>query len=199
MAFDFLEIDPNKPGFRHVRPVTIDQLQNQKAQGCVGVVLGSKNDWPKVIAGAQMLERLEIEAEVAICSAHRTPGVMAEYASRASIRGLKIIIAVAGGSAHLPAMTAAFADGVVVLGVGVTSASFGPMDVIGSNVRLPSFAPAPLVGLDRAGAINAAMTAGNILAVSDTELRERLKAFQEMVRNSVRADVAFENEGENDE
>ena len=193
MAFDFPTIDPAKPGFEHVRFVGNNEWKNNNAHGAVSIMLGSTSDWAKVVTCGQTLDELGIATEVIIGSAHRIPEDMAEYARHASQRGVQIVIAVAGGSAHLQAMAAAFADGVPVLGVGVLSATFGPMDVLGSNVRLPSFSPTAFMGFDKAGAINAALMAADILAINDESLRKRIRNLMNMIRESVRDDVAFEN------
>lgn len=195
MAFDFPTIeDPANPGFDQIISYSaVEWDVNRSAHGSVGIILGSKNDWAKVIACGQMLETLGIKAEVVIGSAHRTPEFMAEYSSSARERGIEVIIAAAGGSAHLQAMSAAFSHSTPVFGVGVLSPSFGPNDVLGSNVRLPSFSPVAFVGFDKAGAINAALMAANILALADQDLGARVDDFMTMVRKSVLEDRAFNN------
>ncbi len=145
----------------------------------VAVIMGSRSDWETVKPCCDVLEKFEVTFEYGIISAHRTPDRMVKYVSRAQARGLKAIIACAGGSAHLPGMVASETT-LPVLGLGPTSKTFGPMDVIGSCVRMPSGVPLSFMGLDKAGAENAAYAAIRILALIDNDIASRYSAF---VRN----------------
>lgn len=142
----------------------------------VGVIMGSQSDWLTVKPCCDLLEQLSIPFEYGVVSAHRTPGRMNYYAQTAKKRGLRVLIACAGGSAHLPGMTASETR-LPVLGFGPTSKTFGPMDVLGSSVRMPKGVPLAFMGLDEAGAVNAALEAVRILALSDEYIDERLTAF----------------------
>ncbi len=145
-------------------------------EALVGVIMGSQSDWPTVTPCCDMLEQLSIPFEYGVVSAHRTPSRMVQYAHNAKTRGLRVIIACAGGSSHLQGMTASETR-LPVLGFGPTSKSFGPMDVIGSCVRMPKGIPLAFMGLDEAGGVNAALEAARILALVDKEIDERLDRF----------------------
>lgn len=139
----------------------------------VAVIMGSQSDWPTVQPCCEILLQLKVRFEYGVVSAHRTPKRMMDYVGHAEARGLQVIIACAGGSAHLPGMAASETI-LPVLGFGPTSSKFGPMDVIGSNIRMPAGVPLGFMGLDEAGAKNAALEAVRILALGDSELRKRL-------------------------
>jgi len=140
----------------------------------VGVIMGSRSDWATMEATAQTLARFEIPHECRVVSAHRTPGWMAEYAEGAEERGLAVIIAGAGGAAHLPGMVAAHTV-LPVLGVPVESSALHGMDSLLSIVQMPAGVPVATLAIGKAGAINAALLAVSILSVSRPELREKLK------------------------
>ena len=156
----------------------------------VGVIMGSDSDWPTVKPCCDVLEILQIPFEFGVVSAHRTPKRMRKYAECAQYRGIQVIIACAGGSAHLPGMTASETI-LPVLGFGPTSKTFGPMDVIGSNVRMPAGVPMSFMGLDEAGAKNAALQAVRIISLQDAVLRVRLVQYIENQTNAVPFSVHY--------
>src|SRR5271157_49356 len=137
--------------------------------------MGSQSDWATLRHAAEILERLEIPHETRIVSAHRTPDRLADYAKAARGRGLRVIIAGAGGAAHLPGMCAAFSP-LPVLGVPVESAALKGMDSLLSIVQMPAGIPVGTLAIGRAGAVNAALLAAAILAGTDAELAARLDA-----------------------
>ena len=139
----------------------------------IGVIMGSQSDWETMQHAAQALERLGIAHETRIISAHRTPERLAEYAGTAKSRGLKAIIAGAGGAAHLPGVTAALTP-LPVLGVPIESQALRGLDSLLSIVQMPAGVPVATFAIGKAGAINAALFAAQILARSDIALREAL-------------------------
>lgn len=141
----------------------------------VGVIMGSDSDWPVMSAAVQALDEFGIPHEVAVVSAHRTPRRMLDYAATASGRGLRVIIAGAGGAAHLPGMVAS-ATVLPVIGVPVPLANLDGLDSLLSIVQMPAGVPVATVSVG--GARNAGLLAVRILAVSDQGLRERMAAFQ---------------------
>ena len=144
----------------------------------VGVIMGSSSDWETMQAAADTLSRLNIEHEVRIISAHRTPDLLFEYAASARERGLKAIIAGAGGAAHLPGMTAAKTS-VPVLGVPIQSKTLNGIDSILSIAQMPSGIPVATFAIGVAGATNAALFAAAILANEDAGIRSALDAFRQ--------------------
>jgi 5-(carboxyamino)imidazole ribonucleotide mutase len=144
----------------------------------VGIIMGSKSDWETMQHAAQTLQQFEVEHECQVVSAHRTPQRMAEYAAAAEGRGLEVIIAGAGGAAHLPGMVAAQTL-VPVLGVPVESHALKGMDSLLSIVQMPGGIPVGTLAIGKAGAINAALLAVAILANTRPELRERLRRFRQ--------------------
>ena len=153
----------------------------------VGVIMGSKSDWDTMRHAHEVLERFGVPHESKIVSAHRTPKWMAEYAETAEKRGLKVIIAGAGGAAHLPGMVAAHTT-VPVLGVPVESHALKGLDSLLSIVQMPGGVPVGTLAIGKAGATNAGLLAIAILANGDPELRERLKRFREEQARKVRQD-----------
>ncbi|MDP8983388.1 MAG: 5-(carboxyamino)imidazole ribonucleotide mutase [Acidobacteriota bacterium] len=153
----------------------------------VGIIMGSRSDWETMRHAAEMLERFGVAHETKIVSAHRTPQWMVEYASTAESRGLKVIIAGAGGAAHLPGMVAANTL-VPVLGVPVESASLKGMDSLLSMVQMPGGVPVGTLAIGKAGAMNAALLAVAMLANEDPELREKLRVFRQEQTALVRQD-----------
>jgi 5-(carboxyamino)imidazole ribonucleotide mutase len=147
------------------------------AKPLVGVIMGSKSDWDTMRHAAELLESFGVPYEKRIVSAHRTPRLMAEYASTAEERGLEIIIAGAGGSAHLPGMVAAHTV-VPVLGVPVESHALKGMDSLLSIVQMPGGVPVATFAIGRAGAINAALFAVGVLSNTRPELRDKLRVWR---------------------
>jgi 5-(carboxyamino)imidazole ribonucleotide mutase len=144
----------------------------------VGVIMGSKSDWETLQHADQILTRFGVAHECKVVSAHRTPGLMVQYASEAQGRGLQIIIAGAGGAAHLPGMVAANTL-LPVIGVPVQSAALGGMDSLLSIVQMPAGVPVGTMAIGRSGAINAALFAVSILAHHDPGLRQKLKEYRQ--------------------
>ncbi len=142
----------------------------------VGVVMGSRSDWPTMEPGCELLEEFGVPHERRVVSAHRTPDVMAEYGRTAHERGLKVVIAGAGGAAHLPGMLASHTI-VPVLGVPVRSKALSGMDSLLSIVQMPAGVPVGSMAIGESGAKNAALMAIRILATNDEELAERLAAW----------------------
>ena len=139
--------------------------------------MGSQSDWPTLTHAAEMLTRLEVPHEVKIVSAHRTPDRLRTYAMTARDRGLKIIIAGAGGAAHLPGMCASWTP-LPVLGVPIESHALKGMDSLLSIVQMPAGIPVGTMAIGRAGAVNAALLAAAMLATQDTALADRLDALR---------------------
>ncbi|HET9810124.1 MAG TPA: 5-(carboxyamino)imidazole ribonucleotide mutase [Sphingomicrobium sp.] len=139
----------------------------------VGIIMGSKSDWETMRHAAEMLDSLGVEHETRIVSAHRTPKRLYDYAHGARDRGLKVIIAGAGGAAHLPGMAASMTT-LPVLGVPVESQSLKGMDSLLSIVQMPAGVPVGTLAIGRPGAINAALLAASILATTDDALAARL-------------------------
>jgi 5-(carboxyamino)imidazole ribonucleotide mutase len=143
----------------------------------VGVVMGSRSDWPTLQAAAEVLSQLEIPHEARVVSAHRTPDRMFAYAEAAAGRGLRAIIAGAGGAAHLPGMLAAKTR-LPVLGVPVRSRALNGLDSLLSIVQMPRGVPVGALAIGEAGAANAALLAAAMLATTDPALAERLEAWR---------------------
>jgi 5-(carboxyamino)imidazole ribonucleotide mutase len=143
----------------------------------VGIVMGSRSDWPTMEHAAQVLEALEIAHETRVVSAHRTPDLLFEYAERAADRGLRAIIAGAGGAAHLPGMLAA-KTWVPVLGVPVESRALSGLDSLLSIAQMPGGIPVGTLAIGQAGAKNAALLAAAMLATTDPAVRARLVAWR---------------------
>lgn len=141
----------------------------------VGVIVGSTSDWEVMSAAADMLDELGIEYEKRVVSAHRTPQLMYDYATTARERGIGVIIAGAGGAAHLPGMTAAMTS-LPVIGVPVKSRALNGLDSLLSIVQMPAGVPVATVAIN--GAKNAALIAASILALQDSALAERLDSFR---------------------
>ncbi len=152
----------------------------------VGIIMGSSSDWETLQPADQQLTELGIAHEVRVVSAHRTPDLLFEYAATAQARGLKVIIAGAGGAAHLPGMTAA-KTALPVLGVPVQSKALNGMDSLLSIAQMPAGIPVATFAIGVAGARNAALFAAAILAIEDTALRGRLEAFRRAQTEAVLA------------
>jgi 5-(carboxyamino)imidazole ribonucleotide mutase len=143
----------------------------------VGIIMGSQSDWATMKHAADTLSALGVPHEIRIVSAHRTPDRLADYAKSARARGLSVIIAGAGGAAHLPGMTAAFTS-VPVLGVPMQSHALTGMDSLLSIVQMPAGIPVGTLAIGRPGAINAALLAAAILATSDAALATRIDSYR---------------------
>ena len=143
----------------------------------IGVVMGSRSDWETMRHAAETLERLGIDHEVRVVSAHRTPDLLFDYAAAALGNGIAAIIAGAGGAAHLPGMLAAKTR-IPVLGVPVQSHALNGLDSLLSIVQMPAGVPVATFAIGKAGAINAALCAASILATSDAAVAKKLDAFR---------------------
>ncbi|MCH2035561.1 MAG: 5-(carboxyamino)imidazole ribonucleotide mutase [Puniceicoccaceae bacterium] len=143
----------------------------------VGIIMGSQSDWPTMKEAASLLEVLEISYEKQVVSAHRTPQKLYSYAESAESRGLHVIIAGAGGAAHLPGMTASLTQ-LPVLGVPIESKALSGQDSLLSIVQMPAGIPVMTLAIGMAGAKNAALSAAAILALNDSSLKERLQSFR---------------------
>jgi len=150
----------------------------------VGLIMGSQSDWPTLKPAGELLSSLGIEYEAKVVSAHRTPDRMADYAKSAAKRGLKVIIAAAGGAAHLPGMTAAMTT-LPVLGVPVESKSLKGLDSLLSIVQMPGGVPVATFAIGESGARNAALHAAAILALGDSALAKRLESWRKTQTDSV--------------
>lgn len=150
--------------------------KNNSPNPTVGIVMGSKSDWPTMIHAAEILDDLGIAREARVVSAHRTPQWMVDYANSAEERGLKIIIAGAGGAAHLPGMIASMTR-LPVLGVPVQSKALSGLDSLLSIVQMPGGVPVGTLAIGNSGAKNAALLAARMLANEDLSVREKLEAF----------------------
>ena len=146
--------------------------------------MGSASDWETMRHAAETLEALQVPHEVKIVSAHRTPRRMVAYAESAADRGLKLIVAGAGGAAHLPGMVASLTH-VPVLGVPVQSAALSGQDSLLSIVQMPAGIPVGTLAIGKAGAINAGLLAASILAITDPDLAARLRAWRQAQTDAV--------------
>ncbi|MFP5264954.1 MAG: 5-(carboxyamino)imidazole ribonucleotide mutase [Blastocatellia bacterium] len=155
-------------------------------QPLVGVIMGSKSDWETMSHAARTLEDLGIPFEVRVVSAHRTPDLLFEYSASAERRGLEVIIAGAGGAAHLPGMTAAKTV-LPVLGVPVESKALKGIDSLLSIVQMPAGIAVGTLAVGRAGAVNAALMAAAILGAAHPEFREALRAYRDTQTQAVLA------------
>lgn len=144
----------------------------------VGIIMGSQSDWPVLSAAHEMLESLGVAHECKIVSAHRTPDRMFTYAREAEARGIQVIIAGAGGAAHLPGMVAALTH-LPVFGVPMESKALKGMDSLLSIVQMPKGVPVGTLAIGGAGAANAALLAASVVALHDEDVRARLIAFRE--------------------
>jgi len=160
----------------------------------IGVIMGSQSDWSTMTHAAETLEALQIPFETRIVSAHRTPDLLYEYAESAAGRGLKAVIAGAGGAAHLPGMTAAKTH-LPVIGVPVQSQALNGLDSLLSIVQMPAGVPVGTVAIGKAGAINAALLAAAIVANEDPAVAARLMDFR---RNQTEQVLDQPDPGQND-
>jgi len=150
----------------------------------VGIIMGSQSDWQTMHHAAEILDQLGVAHETRIVSAHRTPKRMVDYAEGAKARGIRVIIAGAGGAAHLPGMTASLTE-LPVLGVPVESAVLKGQDSLLSIVQMPAGVPVGTLAIGRAGAINAGLLAASILALGDSRLAARLADYRHRQTASV--------------
>ncbi|MDF7674682.1 5-(carboxyamino)imidazole ribonucleotide mutase [Acetobacteraceae bacterium ESL0709] len=159
-------------------------MTSESSSPKIGVIMGSQSDWETMRHGCEKLDELQITYEVKIVSAHRTPDRLAHYAKSAAGRGLKVIIAGAGGAAHLPGMCAAWTH-LPVLGVPVESKALKGQDSLLAIVQMPAGIPVGTLAIGKAGAINAALLGAAILALNDDSLTGRLKQFRQSQTDSV--------------
>ena len=147
------------------------------AEPLVGVIMGSRSDWDTMKHACETLEELGVPFESRVVSAHRTPDLLSDYAKGAAGRGLRVIVAGAGGAAHLPGMTAAHTH-LPVFGVPVESKALKGMDSLLSIAQMPAGVPVGTLAIGRSGAINAALLAAAVIALDDDGVRDRLTAFR---------------------
>ncbi|WP_428408857.1 5-(carboxyamino)imidazole ribonucleotide mutase [Hyphococcus sp.] len=159
-------------------------MAGAKTDPKVGVIMGSRSDWPVMAKAAEMLDALGVAYETKVVSAHRTPKRLYEYAEDAKARGLKVIIAGAGGAAHLPGMAASMTP-LPVIGVPVQSKALKGLDSLLSIVQMPAGVPVATVAIGEAGAANAGLLAAAILATGDEALAARLDKWRASQTNSV--------------
>lgn len=152
----------------------------------VGIIMGSKSDWPTMKLAAKMLDQFGVDYETKVVSAHRTPQLLADYATSAKERGISVIIAGAGGAAHLPGMAAAFTS-VPVLGVPVQSRALKGMDSLLSIVQMPKGIAVGTLAIGEAGAANAGILAAQIIGVHDNVVMEKVEAFRSQQTETVLA------------
>jgi len=152
----------------------------------IGIIMGSTSDWDTMVHAAETLEQLNIPHEVEVVSAHRTPDKLFQYAETAETKGLEVIIAGAGGAAHLPGMTAA-KTAIPVLGVPVQSKALNGMDSLLSIVQMPAGIPVGTLAIGRAGAINAALLAAAIVSNKHSEYRNALNDYRQNQTDKVTA------------
>jgi 5-(carboxyamino)imidazole ribonucleotide mutase len=150
----------------------------------VGIIMGSRSDWPILQHAAEVLDQLGVPYETRVVSAHRTPKRLYDYATSAEARGLKVIIAGAGGAAHLPGMAASMTI-LPVLGVPVATTALQGQDSLLSIVQMPGGVPVGTLAIGKPGAINAGLLAAGVLALADDGLRARLAAFRSEQTESV--------------
>jgi 5-(carboxyamino)imidazole ribonucleotide mutase len=165
-----------------------DQVPPDAAAPLVGLIMGSTSDWETMAHAAAVLDEFGVPYEKRVVSAHRTPDWMAEYARSAEVRGLEVLIAGAGGAAHLPGMTASHTL-VPVIGVPVQSRALNGLDSLLSIVQMPGGVPVATMAIGKAGATNAGLLAVAMLGVRRPALREQLRAFRERQAERVRQDV----------
>ncbi len=144
----------------------------------VGIIMGSQSDWPTMRHAVEVLQRLGVAHECRIVSAHRTPKRMADYAGAARERGLQVIVAGAGGAAHLPGMVAAYTT-LPVFGVPIESQALRGQDSLLSIVQMPAGIPVGTLAIGRSGAINAALLAASVVSLGDAAVAERLQAWRD--------------------
>ena len=162
-------------------------MATKKTKPVVGIIMGSKSDWETMQHASKMLDELGVAHECNVVSAHRTPDEMFRYAEKAEGRGIQVIIAGAGGAAHLPGMTASKTK-LPVLGVPVKSRALNGLDSLLSIVQMPKGIPVGTLAIGEAGAANAGLLAASIVALRDRKVAQRLQAFRDTQTARVRAD-----------
>lgn len=165
-------------------------MSNAKVR--VGIIMGSDSDWPKIGKAADALDEFGVAYEVRVMSAHRTPGVVAEYAGSAVERGLKVIIAAAGGAAHLAGVVAAHTT-LPVIGLPVPTAELGGLDSLLSTVQMPGDVPVATMAVGMGGPRNAGLFAVQMLALSDDDLAQKFTAFKASLADKIAAKDAALN------
>lgn len=165
-------------------PTVSEGPLRDRAKPLVGVIMGSKSDWETMQRTSETLDALEIAHECRIVSAHRTPDWMTEYAKGAASRGLEVIVAAAGGAAHLPGMVAAHTP-LPVLGVPIKSSVLNGVDSLLSIVQMPAGVPVGTLAIGHSGATNAALLAASILGNKYPEIRQRLEAWRQTQTQAV--------------
>jgi 5-(carboxyamino)imidazole ribonucleotide mutase len=160
-------------------------MTEQTAQ-VVGIVMGSDSDWPKIKAAAAALDEFGVSYEVHVMSAHRTPEIIRQYATMAAARGIKVLIAAAGGAAHLAGVIASHTT-LPVIGIPVPTDVMGGLDSLLSTVQMPGDVPVATVGLGGGGPRNAGLLAVQILALANTDLQEKLAAFRHTLAEKINA------------
>ncbi|GAB7387777.1 5-(carboxyamino)imidazole ribonucleotide mutase [Bacillaceae bacterium] len=163
---------------------SVGMAETNGGRPLVGVIMGSLSDWETMRETCAILDELAIPHEKKVVSAHRTPDEMFEYASRAKERGLEVIVAGAGGAAHLPGMVAAKTE-LPVIGVPVKSSTLNGLDSLLSIVQMPGGVPVATVAIGKAGAVNAGLLAAEILGIKYPEIQERLRRRREQTRQQV--------------
>ncbi|MFT5442697.1 MAG: 5-(carboxyamino)imidazole ribonucleotide mutase [Myxococcota bacterium] len=164
------------------------EQRTEDAAPLVAVIMGSKSDWPTMTHASDVLHKLGVPHEARIVSAHRTPDLLFEYVAAAKSRGIQVIIAGAGGAAHLPGMAAA-KTALPVLGVPVQSKALRGLDSLLSIAQMPRGIPVGTLAIGEAGAMNAGLLACAILALADPDLAERLEAYREQQTAAVLSDT----------
>jgi 5-(carboxyamino)imidazole ribonucleotide mutase len=160
--------------------------QTESASPLVGIIMGSKSDWDTMSAAAETLKQFGVPHECRVMSAHRSPALAAEFAANAESRGLQVVIAGAGGAAHLAGVMAAHTL-LPVLGVPMKSDALKGLDSLLSTVQMPAGIPVGTLAIGKAGATNAALLAIAIIANSNTELREKLRRYRDQMEQKIRA------------
>ncbi len=158
----------------------------KKATSLVGLIMGSKSDWPTMKHAANMLDKLKIKYETKVVSAHRTPDLLYKYATSAEGKGIEVIIAGAGGSAHLPGMTSSKTT-LPVIGVPIKTKSLDGVDSLLSIIQMPSGVPVGTVAIGKSGAVNSALLAASILSNKYPTIKQQLKKYRSRQTRTVLA------------
>ena len=158
----------------------------KKATSLVGLIMGSKSDWPTMKHAADMLDKLKIKYETKVVSAHRTPDLLYKYATSAEGKGIEVIIAGAGGSAHLPGMTSSKTT-LPVIGVPIKTKSLDGVDSLLSIIQMPSGVPVGTVAIGKSGAVNSALLAASILSNKYPTIKQQLKKYRSRQTRTVLA------------